>query len=132
MNTWGIPGFKINTLGLNQDNTLTKERRIQKFTHINISFYLFTEILRNLEYIAQLAFKNKGTAKVWLGPKLYVGKWNIFQRLRQKLVILFCIYLVKFKIMLNCYPYMIFARVSIKSCFSSLTVVSTIDDRSLT
>ncbi|KAJ0174626.1 hypothetical protein K1T71_009734 [Dendrolimus kikuchii] len=31
------------------------------------------KILRNLEYIAQIAFKNRGSAKLWLGPKLYIA-----------------------------------------------------------
>lgn len=36
----------------------------------------FSEILRNIEDIATLSMKHKGVVKVWLGPKLYIGKWN--------------------------------------------------------
>ncbi|XP_060804888.1 cytochrome P450 4c3-like [Amyelois transitella] len=34
------------------------------------------KILHNLEYMAEIAFKNKGCAKVWLGPKLYIAIGN--------------------------------------------------------
>ncbi|XP_049875690.1 cytochrome P450 4c3-like isoform X1 [Pectinophora gossypiella] len=34
------------------------------------------KILRNVEDIADLAFKHKGAAKLWLGPKLYVAIGN--------------------------------------------------------
>ncbi|XP_063537245.1 cytochrome P450 4c3-like [Cydia strobilella] len=34
------------------------------------------KILQNLQNIANLAFKHKGTVKIWLGPKLYVALAN--------------------------------------------------------
>ncbi|KAH9633263.1 hypothetical protein HF086_006865 [Spodoptera exigua] len=36
-------------------------------------FYFVTEILKNLWTLADLAFKHKNSAKLWLGPKLYVA-----------------------------------------------------------
>nr|ASX93970.1 cytochrome P450 CYP4AU14 [Zygaena filipendulae] len=34
------------------------------------------KILKNIEAVAELAFKHKGAAKIWLGPKLYVAIGN--------------------------------------------------------
>lgn len=48
-------------------------KRWNRHNH-KLLFYFILEMLQNLEDIAKLAHQHKSVVKIWLGPKLYVGK----------------------------------------------------------